>query len=316
MRKKYCSALFALLLAISSMWGLSGCSNGEEAEGSYVFYLNLDMTRIVPSEYEIKGTTQQEQIEELLDALSGQPDSMEMQRTIPQNVQVNEYSANGYRLLLDFSEEYYEMSATQEVLVRAAIVRTMVQTEGIAYVNFTVNGESLVNVQGRQVGSMNGDSFVENPGQQINSSQEAILTLYFANASGDRLVRETRNVHYSSNISLEKLVMEQLIEGPKSSGMKATLSADARLINVSVVDNVCYINLDDSIKNKNSEVTEEVLLYSIVDSLTELSGVDKVQISIDGDMKGKLRYVYDLSTMYENDFTYLEGYSAEDTEKE
>lgn len=316
MRKKYCSVLLVLLLTFSSLWGVSGCGKGEAVQGNYVFYLNLDMNRIIPQEYEIQGTTQQEQIEELMEQLSSQPDSVEVQQTIPKDVQINEYTANGYRLLLDFSEEYYEMNATQEVLVRAAIVRTLVQAEGIAYVSFTVNGESLVNVQGQQVGSMNADSFVENPGQQINSSQEAVLTLYFANASGDRLVRETRTIHYSSNISLEKLVMEQLIEGPKSGGMKATLSSDTKLVTVSVVDNVCYINLDDSIKNKNADVTEEVLLYSIVDSLTELSEVDKVQISIDGDTKGKLRYVYDLSTMYEKDLTYLEGYDVENTEKE
>lgn len=59
---------------------------------------------------------------------------------------------------------------------------------------------------------MNLDSFVENPGEQINSSQKATLKLYFSNKAGTRLVPETREVHYSSNISLEKLVMEQLIE--------------------------------------------------------------------------------------------------------
>ena len=43
------------------------------------------------------------------------------------------------------------------------------------------------------------------------------------------------------------------------------------------------------------------MLYSIVDSLTELTEIDKVQISINGDTSGKCRYTYKLSKMYKAD---------------
>ena len=76
----------------------------------------------------------------------------------------------------------------------------------------------------------------------------------------------------------------------------STVPSGTKLISVSVVDGVCYVNLSDSFKNnKNPEVTEEVLLYSIVNSLTELQGVSKVQISINGSTDGNIRYSYDLS---------------------
>ena len=48
--------------------------------------------------------------------------------------------------------------------------------------------------------------------EKINNIQEANLTLYFASESGDGLVRETQHVYYSSNTSIEKLVMEQLLD--------------------------------------------------------------------------------------------------------
>ena len=50
-------------------------------------------------------------------------------------------------------------------------------------------------------------------------------------------------IHYSSNIALEKLVVEQLIEGPKGSKLKATLPGTTKLINVSVADRICYLTL-------------------------------------------------------------------------
>ena len=78
-------------------------------------------------------------------------------------------------------------------------------------------------------------------------------------------------IHYSSNIALEKLVVEQLIEGPKGSKLKATLPGTTKLINVSVADRICYLNFDSSFRNTiDNKLTEDVVLYSIVNSLTSL----------------------------------------------
>ena len=86
----------------------------------------------------------------------------------------------------------------------------------------------------------------------------------------------------------------------------STVPSGTKLISVSVVDGVCYVNLSDSFKNNpNPEVTEEVLLYSIVNSLTELQGVSKVQISINGSTDGKVRFSYDLSKLYERDLKFI-----------
>jgi len=100
--------------------------------------------------------------------------------------------------------------------------------------------------------------------------------------------------------------MEQLIEGPNRSSSKATIPSTTKLIAVSVVDGICYVNLNDSFQNQNGEVSEEVVLYSIVNSLTELQGVTKVQISINGETKGNVRYTYPLSEMYECNYELIE----------
>ena len=73
------------------------------------------------------------------------------------------------------------------------------------------------------------------------------------------------------------------------------------------------MNLDDAFKNQNAEISEAVVLYSIVDSLTELQTVNKVQISINGDTKGKCRYTYDLSNMYMADQSIVEQDTQEET---
>ncbi len=314
MRKKIVFLLAALL-----MTGLlTGCGGEDEEKTVELFYMNMDSTKITGEDYVPEAEGGLSLANELLQKLQSEPESEELRQTIPQTVTVNGCSYSGYALIVDFSEEYYNMGMTEEVLVRAAVVKTLVQINGFSSVSFTVNSEPLKDASGDVVGVMSAESFVENPGQQINTSIEATLTLYFASSDGTALVKETRSVHYSSNISLDKLVVEQLIEGPETSGLLATIPSETRPINISTVEGVCYVSLDETFQNQNTEVTEQVVLYSIVNSLAELPDVEKVQISINGDTSGKVRYEYDLSVMYEPDESLLEGQESvemEDTEE-
>jgi germination protein M len=148
---------------------------------------------------------------------------------------------------------------------------------------FYVDNQPLTDANGVEVGMMTNDSFVDNPGEKINSIQEADIVLYFASQTGDGLVKETQHVYYSSNISTEKLVMERLLEGPESENARASIPSGTGLISVSVMDGVCFVNLDENFLVQNYEIREDVIIYSIVDSLTELSTVDTVQISVNGE---------------------------------
>lgn len=303
MRKK----LFATLLLLMTLLLLAACGKTEKDDKYVAFYLNADMTKIVPQDIELKATDTTGQIQELLTALQTKPKDAGLRQTIPDDVKVLGVTEVSYQVTVDFSKEYYELNPTEEILTRAAIAKTLLQVDAYPYVMFTVESKPFETASGVTVGAMSEDSFLENPGEQINSSQKTTLTLYFSSKDGTKLVPEKREVHYSSNISLEKLVMEQLMEGPKTKGILATVPTGTKLITITVVDGVCYVNLDETFLNQNQEISEQVVLYSIVDSLTELSSVSKVQISINGDTSGKCRYTYDLAPMYEQDLSIVDN---------
>ena len=297
--------ILCFILSLAMVFSVTGCNKEEKKQGEYqIYYLNMDRSQIVTEGYDSTGAKGEALVEELLTKLQSAPDSSKLRQTIPTNVKVQSFKINGAYLYIDFSEEYKALKPEEEILIRASIVRTLVQVEICRLVAFTINAEPLRNLDGSLVGSMSADSFVENPGKQINSSVEKNLTLYFASKDGTELVKEVRKVHYSSNVSMEKLIMEHLIEGPNRAGLMATLPSGTKIISVSVVEGVCYVNLSDSFRNQNAEVNEEIVLYSIVNSLTESQGVSKVQISVNGSTEGKIRYTYDMSKMYERDLSY------------
>lgn len=104
---------------------------------------------------------------------------MEYRKPIPNDVEITKYSLDGALLTIYFDVDYLNMKEVEEVLCRAAVVRTMTQISGIDCVSFYVDEKPLTDVNGKMVGTMYAESFVENPGEQINTIQNTNLTLYF-----------------------------------------------------------------------------------------------------------------------------------------
>lgn len=316
MKKKTTGLILLVLLLL--LGTLAGCGEKkEEVSEYYIYYLDKDKTKNVAVGFEPKASDTENMIKEMLEALTKDTDSPDYQKVLPEDVHINEWKLENAQLYLYFNNDYGELDNIAEVLNRAAIVRTLTQLEGVDCISFYVGDSPLIDNNGNPVGLMTAESFVENPGEQINAIMSSEITLYFSNENGTKLVPEVREVHYSSNISMEKLVMEQLLKGPDEDGLRAAIPQGTKLVNVSVLDGVCFVNLDEGFLNQNYEIAEPIVIYSIVDSLVELPNVNKVQISVNGDSNKIYRESYDLSVMYDRNLDYLDnGAQAEEGQKE
>ena len=296
-RSGACAAALALLCL------LTGCGKQDVVPGENeisVYYINQAETKITPVVCALESLEKNDQVNEAIGALMENPVELSLRTTV-----------NGYRILgwemqdtllvLDVSEEYRTIQPTTEVLIRAAIVRTLTQLEGVEHVAMTVRGEGLTDSMGLPVGPMSADQFLDNEGDEINSYEQVWLKLYFANETGDQLIPVNVKKVFNSNISLEKLVVESLIAGPEQDSEDAfpVINPATKVLGVTVKDGTCYVNLDDGFNTQIYNVTGDVVLYSIVDSLAELSNINKVQLSINGSTEVIYRENFPLSSVYE-----------------
>ncbi len=302
------------LLTFFLIFGMTGCNGEKEIEGYHIEYLNSSKDAIVKVPYKPVSTDLEGMIEEFLIILWSDSDNVNYRKPIPNDVELIDYSLDGAMLTIWLDNDYYKMNQVEKVLCCAAIVRTMTQLEGVDCINFYVGDSQLVDAQGNLVGALYADSFVENPGATINSILETNLTLYFANRRGNALIAETRNVHYSSNMSMEKVIIEQLLDGPDTEGLKAPIPSGTKLVSVSTVEGTCYVNLDATFRNQDYTVIEPIVIYSIVNSLSEMSTINQVQISVNGDNSGVYRDSYKLSDAYARDLDYVTTLEAEKQE--
>ena len=275
-----------ILLIISMISVLAaGCSNNTNSgEGSFrIYYPSKDEVRIAPVSMDPAGNDALELVKAALDELKLQPSDYDLRPTIPEEVSVVSASLNDGLLLIDFGSEYYKLTGRNEILRRAAIVRTLDQIEGVEEISFTVDGSPINDSKGVPVGIMTSDMFIDNAGDEINSYERTRLKLYFADKEGTGLRENTEAVAYNSNISMEKLVCEHIVSGPLSDNVYPVTDPEVRIMSVTTRDGVCYVNLSKEFLTKKGKLTDEVVLYSFVNSLTELPNINKVQFMIDSE---------------------------------
>lgn len=277
-----------LLLCFACVMLMAAC--GEENDNNSniysVYYISNSETKVEVHEYEMQSTSDEEQLQELITCLSTGPKKPTYKAPLAMGFKVLNVKNDEGKLLLDVDAAYTQMPATKEVLVRAALVRTLTQLPKVSYVGITVEGEQLYDNAGEAVGWMNADQFINNDGNDINTYELIKVKLYFANEDGDKLIAAYRQKHYSTNTPLERFVVEELITGPsgKVSGLYPTIKPETKIISIMTKDGICYVNLDDSFLNVVNNVSTNVAVYSIVNSLVELPNINKVQILVNGEV--------------------------------
>lgn len=307
MKKFTLAGLFSFLfLAAALVSGCVGEKNPEAGTAYSIFYLNAVGNQLMENEYRTEQEDKDALVEELLERMKHVPTDLECQSVLPERIEKLTYRLEENVLYLYADANYALMNSVQEILCRAALTKTLTQIPGIDYLNIFCAEQPIVDKTGTPVGMLSAADFVDSI-RDVNSFERTELTLYFANAAGDKLVEEKRDVMRNTNTSVEKLIVEQLIEGPQQEGHFATIPADVKLLNVSVNDTVCSINLDAAFLNSPLEVAAYIPIYSIVNSLSELSTVSRVQIRINGSQDGLFRDQIPLNTAFERDYDYLEG---------
>ena len=88
--------------------------------------------------------------------------------------------------------------------------------------------------------------------------------------------------------------------------MYPTINPETGVVSVSIKDGICYVNLDQNFLTQVYNVTSEVTIYSITNSLIELGGVNQVQIMVEGESNLMYREKISLDTLFERNLELIE----------
>lgn len=125
------------------------------------------------------------------------------------------------------------------------------------------------------------------PEEEITSEQlrQTVITLYFLDSDTYELTPEARQIDAKELLDnpYEKLI-NLLIEGPKNEKLLKLIPENTKLNSAQVKDSILYIDFSEEfIKEQNlGKEQEELILKSIVNTVTELTEINKVAFLING----------------------------------
>ncbi len=300
-----------LMLSFAAAALLCGCKANEEGvkSSSYVtiYDINADNTGLCAAESAISAESEDvsESVRLLLQRMIEGPAGDRVNAAIPVEVSEVTFTVGAQTVAVNFDGAFNDVPKLRMLLCEAAVVRTLCRLEDVYAVSFMVDKTPITDLRGNPIGVLTPDSFTGIDGLTPDGKERADLHLYFACANGQSLVERVESVSYSADTSPDRVVVESLIAGPGSTDVFATIDPATTVLDVTTKGGICYVSLSRDFLNKTTNVSDEVLLYSLVDSLTELGNVNKVQILIDAKEDAKLGE-YDLSKLYERNLEMIE----------
>ncbi len=114
-----------------------------------------------------------------------------------------------------------------------------------------------------------------------NPTQKLKVKVYFSNQDATKVVAEEREVLAEDKYTA---VVQELINGTSQEHLVSLIPKSTILKSVTVSNGIAYVDFDDSIVRKfnGGSGAEIILVASIVNTLTEFSEIDKVQLLLNG----------------------------------
>lgn len=295
-------SLILLVLLVSCRMANSNVNKNEGTE-LILYFINGDKSQLIEEKRTVKLESKEELIKFSVEELKKIPNTVGLQPSIPQDIQVKTLILDKNILQVDISSGYDKLSAQDQVFLRASLVKTLTQFDFIDLVEIMIDGKPLLGTDGKPIGAMSKEDIVLEPSDTLSTSNLQTIKLYFSDKNAEKLVLEERMIEANPNVTLEKNIIEQLILGPENSDLLPTVPSETIIKEIETKDGICYVDLSNEFRTKHGggSTGETFTIYSIVNSLTELPNIKKVQFLIEGEKQQEFKGHYDFSSPFERD---------------
>lgn len=187
-------------------------------------------------------------------------------------------------LTLDVTLKGNEYTKEDILLLMAAVTETMFQLDDITSISFSVK-----NNDGDMLDSQLylRDSFYFY-GYEDAGLTERNVCVYEPTDTRDALQKKIVKEHTSQQVSDQELIVRELCQ-------IGVLPKNTKVNQVSVHKGVCYLDLSEEFLENVLNLSAEQVVYSLVDSVIDQTGVDSVQLLVDGKTQKLYRGIVDIS---------------------
>jgi spore germination protein GerM len=130
--------------------------------------------------------------------------------------------------------------------------------------------------------------------------EKTVLTLFFADSQGSKLVAEKRFIQKTAAKNVNEaaqIAMKELFKGPISGTLTSPFPKDVKSPTVKVNKNIATVDLSKDFvqKHPGGSSGESLTIFAIVNTLTTVEGVNEVSFTIDGKKATEFKGHLDIS---------------------
>lgn len=279
-RKILLLLLIVLFITIPARLFMNKNSNNNTTATLELYYLNENSTSINAVKKDFSYDNSEELPELVLDALTKNPQDTKSKHVINKGTKWD-ITTSPSGLLVDFSNEFLTDDTSRNLFATYAVVKSLCRIDTVHAVKVTVDGNDITAPDSTPIDYLSDKDI--NLESDTHTSENKVLRLYFA-TEDQRLFPEYRTVKLSDTVAIEQYIVSELIKGPTDEGLFPTITSDTKVLSAESADGTAYINMSQSFidKNQGTSDKEQRAVYSIVNSVCDVTGVNDVQILIEG----------------------------------
>ena len=276
-------ALLAALVAFASC----AKSAQEDEESGYALYFLSDLdasgggdaiaassVRFTPDE----TMSTEDCVRALMELLFAGPDEAALHSPIPEGTALRSLKVSGRRAEIDLSAQYARLSGIDLSLADYCITLTLSQLPNVNAVSITANGSELPYRKTQVL--LSADTLLSS---RESGLRPITVQLYFLDSETGELRAEQQTLALYEGQTRVNALLEALAQGPEDDSLLSLLPEDFSVVSSRIENGVCYLSIPANVSLPEDEGTRALLFGSLEKSILSLSGVDEVQILIEGE---------------------------------
>lgn len=271
-----------------------------------LYFMNSAGTSLDVEERKIGYSEEVNLPREVVEELIKGPDSNKNVRVINKKARLISITNDGCgNFTVDFSEEFIVDDSAKAVFPVYAVVKSLCALDEVVSVKVTVLGNDFTTPDGTVIGTLTSDDI--NLSIDTYTSETQTVKVYFTDIATRKLSAENRTVKITDQQPIEQYIIEEIIKGPEDETNAAVLAKDTTLASVNISNSIGFVNFAKNFvdKNTSSPENEKLTIYAIVNSMTELESVNRVQFLVEGKIVKKFGDM-DISRPIGRDETIIE----------
>ena len=227
-------------------------------------------------------------IESILRGLVDGPEAATLLPSVPYGVYIEgaqlRVGTEENTLVVTFSASFGDVPPLERVFTMASFVWTLTELDFVDHLLFYVGEEPMLDGDGNPFGLRSRSNTTLEDSPPPWEADTVLAALYFANDDATGLVAEMRNLQIGPLQDIDRAKVDALIAGPFNPDLFSFLPADTTYNRVERSGDMVTVDFTESFLDGfgGGSLAEEMMIFSLVNTLTQGPEVRRVLILVDG----------------------------------